>query len=56
MSAFHNIYCDESCHLENDREPVMLLAAVWCPKADAGALAAELRELKEQHNAKGELK
>lgn len=56
MSGFYNIYCDESCHLENDREPVMLLGAVWCPKPEAGALAAELRALKQQHNAKGELK
>jgi hypothetical protein len=56
MSGFYNIYCDESCHLENDREPVMLLGAVWCPKEEAGALALELRQLKEKHNAKGELK
>ena len=52
MSGIQNIYCDESCHLENDREPVMLLGAVWCPKAEAGVLAAELRALKQQHNAK----
>lgn len=56
MTEFYNIYCDESCHLENDREPVMLLGAVWCPKLAAGALAAELSALKQQHNAKGELK
>jgi len=29
MSGFYNIYCDESCHLENDHEPVMLVGAVW---------------------------
>lgn len=29
MNEFYNIYCDESCHLENDREPVMLVGAVW---------------------------
>ncbi len=56
MNEFYNIYCDESCHLENDREPVMLVGAVWCAKQDAGALAAELRALKRQHNANGELK
>jgi Protein of unknown function (DUF3800) len=56
MKPLINIYCDESCHLENDREPVMLLGAVWCPKSEAGVLAAELRALKVKYNAKGELK
>ena len=27
----YNIYCDESCHLENDGINVMVLGAVWCP-------------------------
>jgi hypothetical protein len=30
------IYCDESCHLENDHIPVMVLGAVTCP---AGAVS-----------------
>jgi Protein of unknown function (DUF3800) len=56
MSELYNVYCDESCHLENDGEPVMLVGAVWCAKADAHVLANELRALKQQYNAKGELK
>ena len=56
MSDLYNIYCDESCHLEHDRQPVMLLGAVWCPKDDASSLAAELQSIKEKHHAQGELK
>jgi hypothetical protein len=31
MSQVFNVYCDESCHLENDGQKAMLLGAVWCP-------------------------
>ncbi len=31
MSQVFNVYCDESCHLENDRQKAMVLGAVWCP-------------------------
>jgi len=33
MSQEFNVYCDEPCHLENDRQPVMLLGAILCPKS-----------------------
>ena len=26
----YNIYCDESCHLENDNNRSMVIGAVWC--------------------------
>ena len=51
-----NIYCDESCHLENDRIEVMSFGAVWCPKAESSSLAKEIRQKKRKHNANGELK
>ncbi|EQD30493.1 hypothetical protein B1A_03806 [mine drainage metagenome] len=54
--ALYNVYCDESCHLENDHQPVMVLGAVWCRKDEARRLGAELRDLKTRHNARGELK
>lgn len=44
-----NIYCDESCHLENDHQGVMVLGAVWCPAKARGRIAEDLRDLKEQH-------
>ena len=28
----YNIYCDESCHLQNDKSNVMVLGAIWCAK------------------------
>jgi hypothetical protein len=56
METTYNIYCDESCHLENDRIPVMLLGAVWCPREKAKTISAEIRRIKAQHNARGELK
>lgn len=31
MSDTFNVYCDESCHLENDHQKAMVLGAVWCP-------------------------
>ena len=31
MSQPYNVYCDESCHLEHDRQSIMVLGAVWCP-------------------------
>lgn len=48
MSAF-NIYCDESCHLEGDRQPAMTLGAIWCPVDKSREIAVRLREIKEKH-------
>ncbi len=56
MPEIYNIYCDESCHLENDNQPVMLIGAVWCLKAEVQRISDEIRKLKEIHNASGELK
>ncbi len=56
MNEIFNIYCDESCHLQNDRQPVMLLGCVWCPLTEISRLAAELRDIKKRHRATGELK
>ena len=55
MSKIINIYCDESCHLEHDHQPIMLFGTVWCPQEDTRQHIAALRELKEKHRARGEL-
>lgn len=44
-----NLYCDESCHLEHDRIPVMTLGCVWCPTERAAVFAKRLREIKGAH-------
>jgi len=49
MSDIFNIYCDESCHLENDRLTIMVLGAVWCPFEKAKEIAVRIREIKAQH-------
>ena len=49
MSQVFNIYCDESCHLENDKQPVMVLGAVWCPTERSKEISRDLREIKTKH-------
>jgi len=49
MSETFNIYCDESCHLENDHQKAMVLGAVWCPLDKTRAIAVRLREIKQKH-------
>lgn len=44
-----NVYCDESCHLEHDRIPVMAWGAISCPTGDARAIAEAVRALKAEH-------
>lgn len=52
----YNIYCDESCHLEHDRQPIMVIGGIWCPKDATRQISAEIREIKIRHEAEGELK
>lgn len=51
-----NIYGDESCHLEKDRQPIMAVGAIWCPASEVKRLGSEIVEIKRRHNACGELK
>lgn len=44
-----NVYCDESCHLEKDRQPVMVLGAVWCPQDSVAQIGKDIRAIKERH-------
>lgn len=44
----YNIYCDESCHLQNDQTNVMVLGAVWCLKDKRREIFNRLREIKQQ--------
>ena len=49
MSQIYNIYCDESCHLENDGQKVMTLGALWCPKDRRHEIAEKIRAIKTDH-------
>ncbi len=44
-----NVYCDESCHLEHDGEPIMLLGALWCLRDEVRVSAERIRDIKERH-------
>lgn len=47
--AIFNIYCDESCHLENDGQAAMTLGSVWCSQENTREIAIRLREIKKRH-------
>ena len=49
MPEVFNLYCDESCHLENDRQPVMVLGTLWCRQEKTLEIAVRLREIKAEH-------
>lgn len=49
MSETYNIYCDESCHLQNDHQQVMVLGAIWCPLEKTREIIMRLREIKLRH-------
>ena len=52
MSQLFNVYCDESCHLEGDKIPVMVLGAVWCPKNISGKIARDIRAIQVRYGLK----
>ncbi|WP_206605635.1 DUF3800 domain-containing protein [Pelagibaculum spongiae] len=45
----YNVYCDESCHLENDQQKSMVLGAIWCPVSKRLEIAKRIREIKIKH-------
>lgn len=45
MNDVIHIYCDESCHLQNDREKSMVLGAVWCPATHRAYLSRKIKEV-----------
>lgn len=54
MSQTYNVYCDESCHLENDHQQVMVLGAIWCPLEKVREIATRSREIKIKHGLKAD--
>lgn len=45
-----SIFCDESCHLENDGINTMVLGALSCPKIKVAQYNNEISEIKRKHN------
>lgn len=56
MTDIINVYCDESCHLEHDNIPIMLLGAIWCSRDKVQEFTQQIKTLQEKHHAQGELK
>lgn len=45
----YNVYCDESCHLLNDKNKTFVLGAIWVEKNKAPQIFQDLREIKIKH-------
>ena len=52
MTQIFNVYCDESCHLENDQQKVMVLGAVWCPLKETRDISKNIRGIKTRNGLK----
>jgi len=47
--AMINIYCDESCHLENDKSDIMVLGGISCEGEEKFNIYDDIRKLKVKH-------
>lgn len=56
MSKTFNIYCDESCHIENDHKNFMLLGCVSAAFNQVKRHTSRIKQLKKKHNYYGEIK
>ncbi|MCD6595570.1 DUF3800 domain-containing protein [bacterium] len=52
MDKTFAIYCDESCHLENDKQKAMVLGAVWCSLQKTKEISFQLRSIKTKYGIK----
>ncbi|MHC4443623.1 MAG: DUF3800 domain-containing protein [Planctomycetota bacterium] len=52
MVRIYNIYCDESCHLENDQSTVMVIGALWSLTDHSPAISKKIVSIKEKHGLK----
>lgn len=50
MNTLYNIYCDESCHLENDHITTMALGAIWCTTNNLKKISSNIKEIKLKHD------
>lgn len=43
----YNVYCDETCHLEHDKERVMVIGGIKCPKSSRKSIIEQILDTKE---------
>lgn len=48
----YNIYCDESCHLEHDKQKYMVLGGIICEKSNKNKIKRDIIEIKRRNNIK----
>ena len=56
MNDTFSVFSDESCHLENDQNSIMLFGSTWCRESVVSRISDDIRSIKEVHQARGELK
>lgn len=56
MSKTFNIYCDESCHIENDHKPYMFLGSISSAYNQLKFHNENIKEIKAKHNFFGEIR
>lgn len=56
MKKTFNIYCDESCHLENDHKPFMFLGYISCAYPQVKLHTERIKDIKAKHNFRAEIK
>lgn len=49
MSREINVYCDESCHLENEECKTMVISCLRCPTDKVKDISNAIKELKKKH-------
>lgn len=49
MSNEINVYCDESCHLENEQCKTMVISCLRCPKDLIKTISKDIVNLKQKH-------
>jgi hypothetical protein len=56
MNKTFNIYCDESCHIENDHKNFMLLGSASSAYNQVKRHTERIKNIKKKHNFYGEIK
>jgi len=56
MNKTFNFYCDESCHLENDGKPYMLISFISVAYNQVALHHSKIKELQKQHHCFTEIK
>lgn len=56
MGELYNMYCDESCHLPNDGNNIMVLGGIYCPKHMVKTVNQQIREIKRMYAISYEMK